>query len=65
MVSFAADKGNRFIKCIVLSDVNVQITYTGHKLNTRFQRKDKTAQIHKRDLFYCVKLPDQSWNQDF
>ena len=53
------------IKRIVPNDVNTRITYTGHKLNTRFQMKDKTAQIHKHDLVYYVKCPDQSCNQDY
>ena len=72
MLSFAGAKGNtmlksinRCIKHIVPNDVNTRITYTGHKLNTRFQIKDKTAQIHKHDLVYCVKSPDQSCNQDY
>ena len=50
MLLFPAAKGNtmlksmnRCIKRIVPNDVNTQITYTGHKLNTRFQIKDKTA----------------------
>ena len=72
MLPFAGAKGNtmlksmnRCIKRIVPNDVNTRITYTGHKLNTRFQIKDKTAQIHKHDLVYCVKSPDQSCNQDY
>ena len=56
---------NRCIKRIVPNDVNTQIRYTGHKLNKRFQIKDKTAQIHKYDLVYYVKCPDQSCNQDY
>ena len=56
---------NRCIKRIVPNDINTRITYTGHKLNTRFQIKDKTAQIHKEDLVYYVKCPDQSCNQDY
>ena len=34
---------NRCIKRIESNDVNTQITYTGHRLNTRFQIKYKTA----------------------
>ena len=44
---------------------NTQITYTGQKLNTRFQIKDKIVQIHKNDLVDYVKCPDQSSNQDY
>ena len=72
MLLFAGAKGNtmlksmnRCIKHIAHNNVNTRITYTGHKLNTRFQMKDKTAQIHKHDLVYYVKCPDQSCNQDY
>ena len=65
MFSFAGAKGNtilksmnRCIKRIVPNDVNIRITYSGHTLNTWFQIKYKTAEIHKHDLVYCVKCPD-------
>ena len=56
---------NRCIKRIVPNDINTRITYNGHKLNNRFQIKDKTAQIHKCDLVYYIKCPDQSCSQDY
>ena len=56
---------NRCIKRIVPNNVIRRITYTGYKLNTRFQIKDKTAHLHKHDLVYYVKCPDQSCNQDY
>ena len=56
---------NRCIKRIVPNYVNTRITYTGHKLNTRFQIKDKSALIHKQDVIYNVKRPDQPCNQDY
>ena len=72
MLPFAGGKGNtmlksmiRCIKRIAPRYVNTRIIYTGHKLNTRFQIKDKTTQIHKHDLVYYVKCPDQSFNQDY
>ena len=72
MLPFAGGKGNtmlksmiRCIKRIAPRYVNTRIIYTGHKLNTRFQIKDKTTQIHKHDLVYYVKCPDQSCNQDY
>ena len=55
---------NRCIKRLVPNGVNIRITYTGHKLNSRFQTTDKTVQIHKHNLVYYVKCPDQSCNQD-
>ena len=72
MLPFAGAKGDtmlksmiRCIKRIVPKYVNTRITYTGHKLNTMFQIQDKTTQIHKHDLVYYVKCPDQSCNQDY
>ena len=72
MFPFAGAKGdtmlksmNRCIERIVPNHVNTRITYTGHKLNTRSQTEGKTAQIHKHDLVYYVKCPDQSCNQDY
>ena len=56
---------NRCIKRIAPNDVNTWIRHTGHKLNTRFQIKDKTAQSHKHNLVYYVKCPDQPCNQDY
>ena len=57
MLPFAGAKGNTMLKSmnrciqrIVLDDANTRVTYTGHKLNIRFQIKDKTAQIHEHDL---------------
>ena len=47
------------------NEVNTQITYIGQKLHTSFQIKDKIVQIHKSDLVYYVKCPDQSSNQDY
>ena len=71
VLPFAGAKGNtmlksmnRRIKRIVPNDVNTWITYTGHKLNTRFQIKDKTTQIHKHHLVYYVKCQNQSCNHD-
>ena len=59
MLPLAGAKGNtmlksmnRCIKRIVSNDVNTRITYTGHKLNTRFQIKDNTAQPHKHNIVY-------------
>ena len=72
MLPFAGAKGDtmlksmiRCIKRIVPKYVNTRITYTGHKLNTMFQIKDKTTQIHKHDLIYYAKRLNQSYNQDY
>ena len=72
MFPFAGAKGGTMLKSmyrcierIVPNHVNTRITYTGHKLNTRFQIEGKTAQIHKHDLVYYVKCPDQPCNQDY
>ena len=56
---------NRCIERIVPSDFDTRITYNEHKLNIRLKKKDKTDQIHKHDLVYYVKWPDQSYSQDY
>ena len=55
----------RRLKHIISNDVNTRISYTGHKLNNRFQLKEKTAQIHESDLVSYVKCPDHLCNQDY
>ena len=52
MLMFSRAKGNIMLKsmngCIkrlVPNNVNTWITYTGNKLNARFQIKDKTAEF--------------------
>ena len=71
MLPFAGAEGNtmlksmnRCIKSIVPNNVYARITCTGHKLNTRFQMNNKTAQIHKHVLVYYVKCTNSSFNQD-
>ena len=56
---------NRCIKRIVPKDVYARITYTEHRLNTRFQIEDKTEQIHKYYLSYYVRCQDQLCIQDY
>ena len=56
---------NRCIKSIAPNNVNARITCTGHKINTRSQINNKTAQIHKHDVVYHVKCTNNSWNQDY
>ena len=72
MLLFAAAKGNtmlksmnRCINALYPTMLTRRSHTTDHKLNTRFQIKDKTAQSHKHVLFYQVKCPDQSCNQDY
>ena len=55
IISFAGAKSNIMLKSmnwcikgIVPKDINKQITCTGHKLNTKFQIKNKDAQIHEQ-----------------
>ena len=59
MLLFAAAKGNtmlksmnRCINALYPTMLTRRSHTTDHKLNTRFQIKDKTAQSHKYDLFY-------------
>ena len=40
-----------------IKDKNMQLVYTGTKLGTKFNVKDKTKEEHHHDLTYSVKCP--------
>ena len=39
------------------NNIETKVVYTGTKLGSNFQIKDKTKLDHKHDLVYCVKCP--------
>ena len=45
--------------------VNTQIMYTGSKLSTCFQIKDKSKFDHKHDLVYHAKCPSELCNKNY
>ena len=47
------------------SNVNTRITYTGQKLNSRFQIKDKINKKHKHDLVYYTKCSEEFCMEDY
>ena len=67
LLPFAGPKGktivknlNKTLKNVLPSNVKTRITYTGQKLNSRFQIKDKINEKHKHDLPYYTKCPEAS-----
>ena len=72
MLPYAGTKGNTIIKsmnsCLkrnLPNNVNTRVTYTGQKLNTKFQIKDKTDPKHVHDLIYYAKCPEEFCNDDY
>ena len=67
MLPFVASEGNTMLKSMnrCIKSIDARITCAGHKLNTRFQINNKTAQIHKYDLVYYAKCTSNSCNQDY
>ena len=42
------------------NNIKTQVTYTGQKLNTQFNVKDRTKFEHKHDVIYFGKRPDRT-----
>ena len=51
---------NKTLKTILPNNVRTPITYTGQKLNSTFQIKDKINEKHDHDLVYYTKYPKPS-----
>ena len=51
---------NKTLKNVLSSNVKTRTTYTGQKLNSRFQIKDKINEKHKHDPIYYTKCPEAS-----
>ena len=72
ILPYAGHKGNTIIKTmnnslkrILPNNVKTRVTYTGQKLGTKFQNKDKTKDQHKHDLVYYSKCPEPTYNEDY
>ena len=51
---------NKKIKSVTQTDKAPKITYTGQKLSSYFNNKDKTDNVHLHDVVYKVKCPDDN-----
>ena len=56
---------NNSLKRILPDNVKTRVTYTGQKLSTKLQIKDKTKDQHKHDLAYYSKCPEPTCNEDY
>ena len=72
LLPFAGSKGttivrnlNKTLKNILPSNVKTRITYTGRKLNSRFQIKDEINEKHQHDLIYYTKFPEEFCTEDY
>ena len=55
---------NNSLKHILPDNVKTRVTYTGQKLGTKFQNKDKTKDQHKHNVVYYSKCPEPTCNED-
>ena len=56
---------NNSIKRILPDNVKTRVTYTGQKLSTKLQIKNKTKDQHKHDLVYYSKYPEPTCHEDY
>ena len=47
------------------NDVKLMVSYTGKKLSTCFNVKDKAVFNHEHDFVYCAKCPEKSFPDDY
>ena len=65
LLPFAGPKGTIIVKNVLPSNVKTSITYTGQKLNGRFQINKKINEKHKHDLIYCIKCLEASCREEY
>ena len=56
---------NKTLKNVLPRNVKTCITYTGEKVNGRFQIKDKINEKHKHGLIYYTKCPQASCTEEY
>ena len=72
ILPYAGPKGNSIIKTmnnslkrILPDNVKTRVRYTGQKLSTKLQIKDKIKDQHKQDLVYYCKCSEPTCNEDY
>ena len=53
------------VNCALPDDAEVIVSYTGKKLGTCFNVKDKTVFNHEHDILYYAKCPEESCPHDY
>ena len=53
------------LKRVLPDNVKTRVTYSGQKLSTKLQIKDKTKDQHKHNLVYYSKCPEPNCNEDY
>ena len=72
MIPYQGGKGEQAIKTIrktikrlLQSNIKVQVSFTGNKLNSCFNIKDKTKFEHRHDVIYLRKCPETTCNDNY
>ena len=66
-ITFYGSEGTAIVYNLhkTLKIVKTCVTYTGQKLNSRFQITDKINEKHKHDLIYYTKSSETSCNENY
>ena len=72
VLPYQAKKGDHILKWfkkgmrkILPNNVKPQIAFTGRKVGTSFQIKDKTEMKHNHDIVYYNECPEEQCNEDY
>ena len=72
MIPYQGGKGEQAVKTIrktikrlLPSKIKVQVSFTGNKLNSCFNIKDKTKFEHRHDVIYLRKCPETTCNDNY
>ena len=72
MIPYQGGKGEQFIKSIrktikrlLPSNIKVQVSFTGNKLSSCFNIKDKTKFEHRHDVTYLGVCPETTYNDNY
>ena len=72
MIPYHGGKGEQVIKSVrkiikrlLPSNIKVQVSFTGNKLNSCFNIKDKTKFEHRHDVIYLRKCPETTCNDNY
>ena len=72
MVPYQGGKGEQVIKLarkttkrLLISNIKVQVSFTGHKLSSCFNIKDKTKFEQRHDVIYLGTCPETTCNDNY
>ena len=64
-VTFTLPRRQKIFNKHLPNNVKTQVTFTGQKLSTQFNVKDRTKFEHKHDIIYFGKYPEQNCTDNY